>query len=268
MRRCGSSTVQAVAFAIAAAASWGPANLGDATAAEPAAAMRGPTGAPRRPRTIVDHAVTPAGLGCRHCGAGVCPLHHGHLDACRDGLCAPHCPVRPSQYGFYRTQWRRWPGEGVVPASAAEAATPVPPPAVQIPGPDEESPRSPEDESAVPEPDAEVVEPEEDAPAKRLPANPAADDAGDAADPAEPPSDGPPVPPTPPGEPPVPPEAEDPTAGLLDQSLAPGDDPSAGVTAGSMRYPTQVGRSLATGVAPWRLGPTLGQRAVGSARGL
>lgn len=128
----------------------------------------GPSGAARgaepvvrpgatRSKTIVDHAVVPAGLHCQHCRGGHCRLHGGHLAGCRDGMCEPHCPVRPCEYGFYRTSWRRWPGEGVVRTGAQDATTPVSPPASQVPTVDEESPRSApteSDESAAEAPDA------------------------------------------------------------------------------------------------------------------
>jgi hypothetical protein len=42
-------------------------------------------------------------------------------------------------FGFYGTQWRRWPGSGVVPASNNEAATPARPPRAEVPGAEEES---------------------------------------------------------------------------------------------------------------------------------
>jgi hypothetical protein len=98
---------------------------------------------------IVDPAVVPAGrAGCRECQTGQCRgercrvlRHHPH---CHNGVCSPHCPIRPDQFGYYGTQWRRWPGSGVVPVSAIEAATPAQPPRLQVPGPDEESPRGSE----------------------------------------------------------------------------------------------------------------------------
>ena len=100
-------------------------------------------------RAKFDPAVVPAGgMAGRHCPrGGVC--HHAH---CRDGLCVPYCPVRPGQFGYYGTQWRRWPGQGVVPAAAFDAATPALPPKSAVPKADEESPRRPADELPVPEP--------------------------------------------------------------------------------------------------------------------
>lgn len=114
-----------------------------ATAADPARpASRQPTGPrPAATRTVVDAAVRPAGgMVCHECGAGGC--RHGklcHHRDCKNGVCAPYCPVRPGTFGYYGTQWRRWPGQGVVPASNVEAATPVKPPKSEVPGVDEES---------------------------------------------------------------------------------------------------------------------------------
>lgn len=237
--------------------------LGAAVAAgSQPAASRAPAAAPRS-RPIVDSAVVPAGgAPCRQCGRPGCRLHHGHGAECRDGLCAPHCPVRPGEYGFYRTQWRRWPGQGVVPASAEDAATPARPPAAQVPTVEEESPTLPEEEPLPPdgglpsdpipeEPAAEpVTKPEPNKPVR--PPEPAAAD---------------PVPPVPPGEPKAPPPTDPADAGLFDQSASPPPAASEPIDAGAMRYPAQVGRSLAAGAAPWRLEPLARQRAEGSARG-
>lgn len=63
--------------------------------------------------------------------------------ACRDGGCEPHCPTRPGQFGYYPTQWRRWPGAGPQPAAARDATTPAAPAPSVVPGPDEESPITP-----------------------------------------------------------------------------------------------------------------------------
>jgi hypothetical protein len=54
-------------------------------------------------------------------------------------MCPAHCPVRPDVFGFYGTQWRRWPGAGVLPASANEAAAPARPARSQLPSAAEES---------------------------------------------------------------------------------------------------------------------------------
>ncbi|MFO0190957.1 MAG: hypothetical protein ACK54F_06880 [Planctomycetia bacterium] len=92
-----------------------------------------------------------SGGGCQngHCAAG--KQHHRHADRC-EGRCAngncgkpgcpAQCPVRPDRFGFYGTQWRVWPGQGVVQASFTDAATPVRPPKSEIPDVAEESPRS------------------------------------------------------------------------------------------------------------------------------
>lgn len=96
-----------------------------------------------RPR-IVDPAIQPAGgVGCTSCGPAGCRQshggHHGHHSGCRDGVCVPYCPVRPQQFGFYGTQWRRWPGQVITPVSAERDAAPVAPPKSAVPGPAEES---------------------------------------------------------------------------------------------------------------------------------
>lgn len=237
---------------------------------------------PARGKPIVDRAVVPAGgLHCRHCGPGICRGHGGHLDGCRDGLCAPHCPVRPSQYGFYSTQWRRWPGQGVVQTSAEEAATPAAPPPFQVPSIEEESPRLPDTEPAppddvsappadpLPEPTRRPVRPAETGePAVEPPAaiEPDADAPAAKGVPETDPADAQlPVPPTPPGEPPVPPA----DATLIDPTdVKPPLAEEPVEAAGAMRYPAAVGRSVAAGNPPWRLRSARPQRADDSARGL
>lgn len=159
-------------------------------AASPNTEAQRRTAAARQPqatRAIVDHAVQPAGGICRQCGPAGCK--HGHHRDCRDGACVPYCPVRPSTFGFYGTQWRRWPGSGVVQASNEQAATPVKPPKSSVPGPDEESlgpkpselpePDYPAGESPAAEPRA-AVPPEPEAPEPTAPAT----EAGDPAAPA------------------------------------------------------------------------------------
>lgn len=121
-------------LATACLAAWSPA------AAVPAAEMP----RPQSPRAaIVDPAVMPAGGLCRSCRDPHCrgcraggPHHHA---GCRGGMCHPHCPVRPREFGYYGTQWRRWPGQGVVPVADIREATPALPPRSAVPGPDEES---------------------------------------------------------------------------------------------------------------------------------
>ena len=105
-------------------------------------------------RRIQDSAVVPAGGGaCPACVTGrcrQCPAERpGHHDSCREGRCVPYCPVRPQHYGFYGTQWRKWPGQGVVPVSDERQATPALPPRLAVPSPDEESTRATEED--VPE---------------------------------------------------------------------------------------------------------------------
>jgi hypothetical protein len=126
---------------------------------------------PAPPAVKFDPAVVPAG------GAGCCSvdnghgqvrqagLHHAHAPGCRDGMCVPSCPVRPGQFGYYGTQWRRWPGQGVIQASAAEAATPVKPPKSAVPGAEEESP-TPRDGAATAEPLAELEDEPQRGPSK------------------------------------------------------------------------------------------------------
>lgn len=228
-----------------------------------------------RPRAVVDPAVVPAGglAGCRECRGG-CPPHHGHLDACRDGLCAPHCPVRPSEYGFYRTQWRRWPGQGVVPVSAEQAATPVSPPASVAPSADEESPLPPPDAAGAAGPGVDDAEggrdPVRDDPVRvRTPADPLPEGGEPPLPPADPaPAPASPAVPSRPSPPPapVPRDAVD----SPDQSgtRRPGADDAATEATGRMRYPADVGRSIAAGMSPWRLQPAGRQRPADSARGL
>lgn len=109
-----------------------------AMADRPVAAGR-TAGSSRRP--VVDSAVVPAG-GCGHgqCGPGGCRHDHArHHRDCRNGVCAPYCPVRPSTFGFHGTQWRRWPGQAVVPVSNEQAVTPATPPRLEVPRANEES---------------------------------------------------------------------------------------------------------------------------------
>jgi len=122
---------------------------GAQSSSRPAAGRIGERTPARSPK--VDHAVMPAGgmaagqTRCGHCQKAACPQcrlaepdNHAHSQ-CQHGLCPAHCPVRPEVFGFYGTQWRRWPGSGVVPASNNEAATPARPPRAEVPGAEEES---------------------------------------------------------------------------------------------------------------------------------
>lgn len=111
----------------------------------------------------VDPAVTPAGgaraahAECGECRRAACPQcrlaperHPGHAP-CQHGLCPAHCPVRPDVFGFYGTQWRRWPGSNVVQVNI-EAATPARPPRSTVPTPLEESLESDSEPQTLPAP--------------------------------------------------------------------------------------------------------------------
>lgn len=119
--------------------------MATSSAVEPGAIQPRPTPSSRQAaaRTVVDPGVQPAGgAGCRECGPGGCRRGHacqGHHRDCRNGACSPYCPVRPTTFGYYGTQWRRWPAQGVVPVSNVEASTPVKPPKSAVPDVDEES---------------------------------------------------------------------------------------------------------------------------------
>lgn len=115
---------------------------------------------PAVPKRIVDPAVVPAGaMGCTNCGTacggqGRLHGHHGHHQGCRDGQCVPYCPVRPDRYGFYGTQWRRWPGQQILQVSNNQEATPVAPPRSEVPDADEESMNPQADDLPAPAPQA------------------------------------------------------------------------------------------------------------------
>lgn len=107
-------------------------------------AAEAPQSAPATRQRIVDPAIVPAGGGgCRACGPAGCSHghggRHGHHAGCRDGVCVPYCPVRPHQFGYYGTRWRKWPGQDVVQVSAEAAGAPVQPPRSEVPGAAEES---------------------------------------------------------------------------------------------------------------------------------
>lgn len=104
-----------------------------------------------------------ASTDCRHCGRRGC-------DACRPGAgriaqacngrcdaggCPAHCPVRPEQFGYYPTQWRSWPGQGVRQVAHFDpATTPVVPPRSQFPTIDEEGGAAPEEDAGAEAPPA------------------------------------------------------------------------------------------------------------------
>jgi hypothetical protein len=115
--------------------------------------------------TRSDPAVTQAGGAhagpCGHCRRSACPQcrlpgeGHGSVHGpCHHGLCPAHCPVRPDVFGFYGTQWRKWPGAGVIQASNQDEATPARPPKAEVPEAAEESLQQPSDEQSPPGPAA------------------------------------------------------------------------------------------------------------------
>lgn len=63
--------------------------------------------------------------------------------------CGPHCTVRPGQFGYYATHWRRWPEQQPAAAAAPDSGVPVPPARSAVPRPDEESPRREGEEPAT-----------------------------------------------------------------------------------------------------------------------
>lgn len=80
-----------------------------------------------------------------HCGKADCRHCRGRHGICHHGTCGPeipgcpaHCPVRPERFGYYQTNWRRWPGQRVAQASFNEAV-PVSPPRSIVPDVDDEA---------------------------------------------------------------------------------------------------------------------------------
>lgn len=220
-RRQGLGVGRGGAAILCGCAAFGVWSLG-AGAAEPASRP------PRARPAVVDHAVVPAGGVCRGCREPHCRGcrsggHHGHHAGCRGGKCHPYCPVRPQEFGFYDTQWRRWPGQGVVPAAHVQEATPVRPPKSAVPRADEESREPRAGELPAPDPAAEGAVP--NGPAAE-PAPPAAERIREpAAEPAPLPAADPSVPgrsaaPEPAAPPPAEPPAKQPAADadLFDES--------------------------------------------------
>lgn len=116
----------------------------------PAAAPLAQNATGRRPPGVrVDTGVVPAGGAhagpCARCSRHACPRcrlpaeHAGLHGHCQHGLCPAHCPVHPEVFGFYGTQWRKWPGAAAVRTSFQEEATPVRPPRSAVPQATEES---------------------------------------------------------------------------------------------------------------------------------
>jgi hypothetical protein len=74
--------------------------------------------------------------------------------------------VRPDRFGYYQTNWRRWPGNVVKPAPFEEQAVPISPPKSVVPGIDEEGGSADEDmedeggeADTLPEPNAAAPQP-------------------------------------------------------------------------------------------------------------
>lgn len=188
--------------------------------ATPVTAAQGDRGAEPRTRSqargstgsmMVDPAVQPAGGGCRECGPTGCRHCQKHHHGCRDGVCVAACPVRPGTFGYYGTQWRRWPGEGVVPVSGTKANMPVQPPKSAVPSVDEESFGPGPDE--LPEPDAAATEPDGRMPLAPEPdAGPGESPVNEAEPATEPPS-------APASETPEPPAADKPATKPSDSNL-------------------------------------------------
>jgi len=175
-----------------------------AVGADPAA------GHPPQARSrFVDSAVVPAGgVGCTSCGPGGCQRshggRHGHHAGCRDGVCVPYCPVRPQQFGYYGTRWRKWPGQEILQVSDERAAAPAQPPRSEVPRADEESLAPAEDGAAPPDagaPAALPTPPVEPAPMPAAPAQPEPQQPERPAEPAAEPEPAPAAEPKPAAEP-------------------------------------------------------------------
>lgn len=116
-------------------------------------------------RAAVCGVVVAFGLVASAAGVNSGPAGHRHTEHCQSGQCVPYCPARPSSFGYYGTQWRRWPGGQVSLVSGTAAATPVVPPRSRVPTADEESPspldapEAPNAEDELPVPPAEPTPP-------------------------------------------------------------------------------------------------------------
>jgi hypothetical protein len=68
------------------------------------------------------------------------------------GHCAPCCPVRPDQFGFYATHWRPWPGfVPIAPARSTGPLIPATPPRSVVPDRDREGDAAPQPHPAFDE---------------------------------------------------------------------------------------------------------------------
>jgi hypothetical protein len=100
---------------------------------------------------------------CRPCGLKQRlhePLCNGQCGG--GGGCPAHCPVRPSQFGFYPTTWRQWPGQQVRQVAHLDVeATPIQPPRSEVPGMNEESRGNPNIDPAEEKATAEANPPDD-----------------------------------------------------------------------------------------------------------
>ena len=75
------------------------------------------------------------------CRGSDCKGHQCAGKGCGGKACCPHCPVRPAEFGFYSTRWRRWPSIPQPAPGQPVAPLPAVPPASVVPRVDEESSR-------------------------------------------------------------------------------------------------------------------------------
>jgi hypothetical protein len=81
-----------------------------------------------------------AGCEGRPCADGRCSHGACRHDGCGNPGCPAHCPVRPASFGYYGTQWRTWPGQGIELVTRVERAAPVMPPKSEVPTAADEAP--------------------------------------------------------------------------------------------------------------------------------
>lgn len=103
----------------------------------------------RRLRVAVALLCLGGGLACTplpraaaaECRGPDCKGHQCGGKGCGGKACCPHCPVRPAEFGYYSTRWRRWPSTPQPAPGQPAAPLPAVPPASVVPRVDEESPR-------------------------------------------------------------------------------------------------------------------------------
>lgn len=117
---------------------------------------------------------TPSAVVAADCPGPQCRGHQCGGKGCGGKACCPHCPVRPAEFGFYGTQWRRWPSQALPPRGPTSAPLPAVPPASVVPGANEESPRR----NVVPLPGSETLPDAPTAPSPAGPDGPAPDRSG------------------------------------------------------------------------------------------